>query len=150
LQDLTTMWQEYAATSLALDPPVPLFPMVWPGFNDRTVTSVVHPVIPRELTSTATRQGGTYNEMWTIANQEVDSPAVVILNSFNDWRHDTQIEPIADNGDANGTTIPSTATGGFRYFPYQTSLVNVTPLRKGNVLLGAIYEVWYDDAPPDS
>jgi hypothetical protein len=133
---------------LSLDPAVPLFPMVWPGHNDRARTVLNHPVIARESTSVLTQQGGTYEEMWAIANAYTGSPAVVLLNSFNDWQRDTQIEPVADNGDATGTTLQNSYTAGIRYFPYQSHFVDATGILKGAITLGAIYEVWYDDGPP--
>jgi hypothetical protein len=86
--------------------------------------------------------------MWDVANRNTGDPAVVLLNSFNVWQHDTQIEPVADNSNRMGTALPATITGGVRYFPYLESFVEETAALKGNVLLGAIYEVWYDSQPP--
>lgn len=148
LNDLTTMWQEYAMEAQGLDPPVLLIPMVWPGFNDQASSVVQHPVIARELAAGNQQQGGTYRQMWEIANDQAVGLAVVLLNSFNSWRLDTQIEPVADNLNTVGTMVPTSVTGGVRYFPYQESYIEDTADNKGVVLLGAIYEVWYDDEPP--
>jgi len=148
LNDLTTMWQEYAMEAQGLDPPVLLIPMVWPGFNDQASSVVQHPVIARELAAGNQQQGGTYRQMWEIANDQAVGLAVVLLNSFNSWRLDTQIEPVADNLNTVGTIVPTSVTGGVRYFPYQESYIEDTADNKGDVLLGAIYEVWYDDEPP--
>jgi hypothetical protein len=146
--DLGGVWQEYSLAGAALDPQVPLIPVVLPGYNDRASTAAVRPVISREMSSTATQQGGTYNAVWGVSSQYVGTPAVVLLNSFNDWQRETQVEPVADNSDLNGTTTPGTFTGGMRYFPYEEAFLTATSSNKGIVLLGAIYEVWYDDSPP--
>ena len=148
INDLKTVWQTYSAATLGLETNVPLFPMVWPGFHDASSSQISHPVIAREM-STGTKQGGTtYEQMWDAANGNTGDPAVVLLNSFNAWQHDTQIEPVADNSNIFGTSMPTTITGGVRYFPYLESFVEATAANKGNVLLGAIYEVWYDNQPP--
>ena len=122
--------------------------MVWPGFNDRASSQIQHPVIAREVTSGTEQNGRTYGQMWIVANEQVGDPAIVLLNSFNAWQQDTQIEPVADNSNGLGTTLPTTMTGRARYFPYQESFVEDTAICKGNVLLGAIYEIWYDNKPP--
>jgi len=150
LADLSQLWQEYETVISELPEPIPLIPSVMPGFNDRVDSGVNRPIIPRELTSTAIPVGGTYTQAWQIANAHVSDLAIVLLNSFNDWRRDTQIEIVADNNDATGTVLPVSFTGGFRYFPYLNRFVEATNLHKGGgVMLGAIYEVWYDNHPPD-
>lgn len=148
INDLTTMWHAYSAAGQVPEPPVPLIPMVWPGFNDRASSQIQHPVIAREVTSGTEQNGSTYGQMWIVANEQIGDPAIVLLNSFNAWQQDTQIEPVADNGNGLGTTLPATMTGRSRYFPYQESFVENTVIYKGNVLLGAIYEIWYDNKPP--
>lgn len=148
VNDLDTMWREYALAGSALDPPVPLFPTVLPGFNDRAAGPSLHPVISRELSAVISRRGGSYEAIWNVAGGRVGSPAVVLLNSFNDWQRDTQIEPVADNGNATGTAVPGNLTAGLRYFPYGSGFVTDTAAHKGLELLGAIYEVWYDNKAP--
>ncbi len=148
INDLSTLWQTYAAASQGLETTVPLFPMVWPGFNDASSSQISHPVIAREMSTGTTQGGTTYEQIWNVAIGNTGDPAVVLLNSFNAWRHDTQIEPVADNHNSLGTVLPTTITGGVRYFPYLESYVEATAANKGNVLLGAIYEVWYDSRPP--
>jgi hypothetical protein len=148
ISDLTTVWETYAAASQGLDSVVPLFPMVWPGFNDAAYSLVSHPVIAREMSTGITQGGTTYAQIWNEANYYAGTPAVVLLNSFNAWHHDTQVEPVADNRNSIGTTMPTAMTGGIRYFPYLDSFLEATVSYKGNVLLGAIYEVWYDSEPP--
>ncbi len=147
LTDLGTMWQQYALTAAGLDPPVPIFPSVMPGWNRRRLKPL-EPVIPRSTSLGATSHTGTYDGFWSAAYDAVGTPAVVLLDSFNDWARDTQIEPIADNGDDNGTVIPSSLTGGARYYPYGLSFLEATSGNKGTMVLGAVYEVWYDDQPP--
>lgn len=148
LEDLSTLWQEYALAAAGLPVPIPLIPMVWPGFNDRVSSIFTHPVIPREISGGVTQTGSLYVNMWEIANAQAGDPAIVLLNSFNDWKRDTQIEIVAENNNPNGTVFPNSATGGMRYFPYLNLFVEITATRKGDVLLGAIYEIWYDDQPP--
>lgn len=147
MNDLDVMWQSYAQAGAEVTPPVPLFPMVMPGTNDRVTSVLFHPVIGRSTTSTLTASATTLQGMWNRANDHAGSGAMVLLNSFNDWRRDTQIERTADNGDANGTVLPTSATSALRYFPYGTLFLTSNAVDKGNVTLGAIYEVGYDDRP---
>ncbi len=147
MTDLSAMWQQYALFAAGLSPPVPLFPSVLPGWNNR-LHKPLQPVIPRQLSSGAANHTGTYDGFWGAADTAVGTPAVVLLDSFNDWQRDTQIEPTADNGDANGTIVPTSLTGGRRYFPYQEGFIDATSANKGILKLGAIYEVWYDAQPP--
>jgi hypothetical protein len=143
MTDLSAMWQQYALFAAGLTPPVPLFPSVLPGWNNR-LHKPLQPVIPRQLSSGAISHTGTYDGFWNAAS----TATVVLLDSFNDWQRDTQIEPTADNGDANGTIIPTSLTGGRRYFPYGEDFIDATSADKGLLILGAIYEVWYDSVPP--
>jgi hypothetical protein len=147
MTDVSAMWKQYALFAAGLSPPVPLFPSVLPGWNNR-LHKPLQPVIPRQLSSGAVNHTGTYDGFWDAADVAVGSPAVVLLDSFNDWQRDTQIEPTADNGDANGTIIPTSLTGGRRYFPYQEGFIDATNADKGLLKLGAIYEVLYDSVPP--
>ncbi|MFC1500241.1 hypothetical protein ACFL6T_04395 [Candidatus Zixiibacteriota bacterium] len=150
LEDLSQLWQEYETVISELPEAIPLIPTVLPGYNDRAGSGIGRPVISREIASTLTPVGGTYSGTWDIANARVGDPAIVLLNSFNDWQRDTQIEITADNSDINGTILPTTVTAGIRYFPYMNLYVETTAIKKGGgVMLGAIYEVWYDDDPPD-
>jgi len=150
LEDLSQLWQQYETVISELAEPIPLIPSVMPGYNDRVGSGIVRPIISREWTSTLSPVGGTYAQAWQIANARVSDPAIVLLNSFNDWQRDTQIEIVADNNDVAGTVLPVTYTGGIRYFPYLNRYVEATMLNKGTgIMLGAIYEVWYDDQPPD-
>lgn len=147
--DVNSVWSQYALDAGSLDPPVPLMPTVMPGFNDRASTALTHPIISREASSSLTQEGTTYQQMWTLANNHTGSPSMVLLNSFNGWQEDTQIEPVADNGDANGAVLPGQYTDGVRYFPYEMAFIEATATYKGDVTLGAIYELWYDDRPPE-
>ena len=149
LEDISFLWQEYAMVIVDLPETIPLITMVWPGYNDRARSGITHPAIPRALTSGIQSTGETYDQMWLVASAQAGDPAIILLNSFNDWQRDTQIEVLADNGDVNGTFLPTTVTGGLRYFSYAGQYIESTALNKGEVLLGAIYEVWYDNQPPD-
>jgi len=146
--DLADLWESYTLTLAGLSEPIPLFPTVMPGFNDRASSDVLNPVITRELTITSTPEGATYRAFWELANTWAGDPAVVLLNSFNGWQEDTQIEYVADNNQPGGTTLPNTSTAGYRYYPYQGLYLDETAVRKGEVMLGAIYEIWYDNQPP--
>ncbi len=149
LEDVSLLWQEYATVISELPEAIPLIPTVWPGFNDRAWAGITHPIISREVTGGIESTGATYDQMWLVAGAQASDPAVILLNSFNDWQRDTQIEVLADNGDVNGTTSPTTVTSGIRYFPYANQYIEKTALNKGELLLGAIYEIWYDNQPPD-
>jgi hypothetical protein len=148
LDDLSSLWQEYATVISELTEPIPLIPTVMPGYNDRASSDIARPVIARSLVASTASTGGTYDWNWLIAGDHASNPAMMLLNSFNDWQRDTQIEILADNGDINGTLMPNTKTAGIRYYPYGNQYIEKTSLNKGEVLLGAIYEVWYDSQPP--
>ena len=147
-QDVNSAWSRYALDAGSLDPPVPLMPSVMPGFNDRASSRLSRPVIARQTSAALDPDESTYQQMWTLANNHAASPGMVLLDSFNAWKRDTQIEPVADNGDANGSVLPGQYTEGTRYFPYEMAFIEATAINKGNVTLGAIYELWYDDRPP--
>ncbi|MFC1628470.1 hypothetical protein ACFL3H_05095 [Gemmatimonadota bacterium] len=149
LEDVALLWQEYATVISELPEAIPIVPTVWPGYNDRAWAGITHPIISREVAGGIESTGSTYDQMWLIAGAQASDPAVILLNSFNDWQRDTQIEVLADNQDVNGTTSPTTVTRGIRYFPYANQYIERTAINKGDLLLGAIYEIWYDNQPPD-
>lgn len=96
-------------------------PPVSPGFNDRSNrVDRDQPPMSRRLTRTS-QEGSLF---WHQLKQALPlvSPAVenmIMVNSFNEWHDDTQIEPAVSAGPVDVSTIfPEGLTGGLEYIPY--------------------------------
>lgn len=97
-------------------------PCVSPGYNDRGVRPEVQRIpLSRKLNSTAEE-----GSLFTIALQEakklVDSNTnnLIMVNSFNEWHEDTQIEPCvkASSSATSTTNEPFDLTNGLDYDAY--------------------------------
>lgn len=92
-------------------------PPVSPGYNDRGVRlEADHPPLSRKLTEFQ-EEGSLFQYQLQNALPLVD-PAVdnmILVNSFNEWHEDTQIEPTSVGGYA---TKPEILTGGLEYVSY--------------------------------
>lgn len=107
-------------------------PAVSPGYNDRGVRlEADHPPLSRKLTSTS-EEGSLFRYKLQKALPLVD-PVVdnlILVNSFNEWHEDTQIEPC---GPLHSTSaIPVTLTGGLQYEGYGELYLDI--LRDSTVL----------------
>mmetsp|Transcript_7616 Transcript_7616/g.18987 ORF Transcript_7616/g.18987 Transcript_7616/m.18987 type:complete len:565 (+) Transcript_7616:130-1824(+) len=97
-------------------------PPVSPGYNDRGVRlDKDNPPLSRRLTADSD-EGSLFWYQLKNALQLVD-PLVdnmVIVNSFNEWHEDTQIEPavVVPGSETDGTTEPELYTGGLEYVGY--------------------------------
>jgi glycoprotein endo-alpha-1,2-mannosidase len=91
-------------------------PAVSPGYNDRGVRMEEdHPPLSRRLTSTA-QEGSLFHYQLKHAKELVDKNLdnMIIVNSFNEWHEDTQIEPAV----GEPATIPEIFTKGLEYVGY--------------------------------
>jgi glycoprotein endo-alpha-1,2-mannosidase len=92
-------------------------PGVSPGFNDRGVRlGVDHAALARKLSRDA-EPGSLFSESLRQALehvQESTSNTLLLVNSFNEWHEDSQIEPVA--GEA--TSDPVLYTEGIEYVGY--------------------------------
>mmetsp|Transcript_16310 Transcript_16310/g.37406 ORF Transcript_16310/g.37406 Transcript_16310/m.37406 type:complete len:1039 (-) Transcript_16310:489-3605(-) len=95
-------------------------PPVSPGYNDRGVRlEKDHPPLSRRLTKSS-EEGSLFKYQLEKALPLVD-PALdnlILVNSFNEWHEDTQIEPVGDGDSPETATIPEEMTGGLEYVGY--------------------------------
>ncbi|KAG7352529.1 glycosyl hydrolase family 99 protein [Nitzschia inconspicua] len=92
-------------------------PPVSPGYNDRAVRlESNHPPLSRRLSATD-EEGSLFWYQLTkalpLVDPEVDN--MILVNSFNEWHEDTQIEPVIGGAP---TDEPLLYTGGLEYTPY--------------------------------
>jgi glycoprotein endo-alpha-1,2-mannosidase len=124
--------QYQAAATLAHGDNIGFIPTVEPGFND-TATRTGHTPAPRYETDVPGATEGSLfaDELKTAVLPHVDpkSANIMMVNSFNEWQEDTQIEPVAaaaptsrSDGTFNGYGTPS--TGGSSYTGYGNLYLN--------------------------
>jgi len=105
----------------ALEENCQYIPPVSPGYNDRGVRlENDNPPLSRRLTPTS-EEGSLFWYQLKLAlpltNSLVDN--MVLVNSFNEWHEDTQIEPAVNVGPFDATTTqPDLLTGGLEYEGY--------------------------------
>ncbi len=91
-------------------------PAVSPGYNDRGVRmDKDHPPLSRRITPSS-QEGSLFHYQLKQAKQLVDDEIdkMILVNSFNEWHEDTQIEPVV--GDPS--TQPFNFTKGLEYVGY--------------------------------
>ena len=113
-------WQELANSKGSR-----YIPAVSPGFNDRgTRLELNRPPLSRKLTSDSFEGSLFFYELQK-ALPLVDSKAdnLILVNSFNQWHEDTQIEPTGSWGSA--TSLPSYMTYGLQYEGYGKLYLNI-------------------------
>eukprot|EP00934_Nitzschia_sp_Nitz4_P002323 Nitzschia sp. Nitz4//scaffold52_size167869//36846//41910//NITZ4_002266-RA/size167869-processed-gene-0.121-mRNA-1//-1//CDS//3329554005//2323//frame0 len=91
-------------------------PAVSPGYNDRGVRlEADHPPLSRKLSANEP-EGSLFAYQITQAKELVDPQLdnLLVVNSFNEWHEDTQIEPAS----GERTNLPTTYTGGVYYEGY--------------------------------
>jgi glycoprotein endo-alpha-1,2-mannosidase len=139
LEDIYDFVDRYTET-LGVD----FIPGLAPGYNDTAVRSGNAPS-PRYLVDAAygpTTQGSTMSEMLdrvVLPHTDSDINDLILVNSFNEWHEDTQIEPTIM---APATTTDDTPTGtgytaGYSYEGY------------GNLYLDILREKTLPDIPGD-
>lgn len=95
-----------------------------PGFNDRGVRPQVdHAPLSRKLNNESNPFGSLFEYALRKAIPQVDRGAdrLILINSFNEWHEDTQIEPV--NGSL--TTEPYNTTVGVEYEGYGTRYLEI-------------------------
>jgi len=91
-------------------------PAVSPGYNDRGVRmDRNHPPLSRRITS-ASREGSLFQYQLKQAKNLVDWKVdnMILVNSFNEWHEDTQIEPVI----GAPSSQPFNFTKGLQYIGY--------------------------------
>jgi glycoprotein endo-alpha-1,2-mannosidase len=99
-------------------------PSVSPGFNDRGIRiEVNHTALSRKLNNASDEFGSFFEYTLRKALPQVDRGAdrLILVNSFNEWHEDTQIEPV--NGTL--TTEPENYTQGVEYEAYGTRYLDI-------------------------
>lgn len=99
-------------------------PSVSPGFNDRGIRiEVDHWALSRKLNNATDEFGSFFEYTLRKALPQVDRGAdrLILVNSFNEWHEDTQIEPV--NGTL--TTTPENYTQGVEYEAYGTRYLDI-------------------------
>jgi hypothetical protein len=125
-KDLDAIFQSYR--QLAREKDVMFIPCAMPGFNNRGFNKewAKYPILPREATLDKDNEGTTYSVYLDIARKYVD-PALgmLMINSFNGFSDDTQIEPVASDF-VTPASAPAELTGGYRYYNYGDLYLRLT------------------------
>lgn len=98
-------------------------PAVSPGYNDRSVRyHRDHPPMSRKLTANSA-EGSLFSYQLSRAKPLVDPEVdnLLVVNSFNEWHEDTQIEPTM----GERTNIPFNLTRGVYYEGYGELYLNL-------------------------
>lgn len=157
----SAQWKAYAATHNTT-----FIPAVSPGFNDRGVRlDSNHTALSRRLDINK-EEGTLFAAQLVQANTLIDPKAghLLLVNSFNEWHEDTQIEPC----DGITTAKPSILTQGVEYVGYGTLYLDILatytrslsqgpapastravtftgPRIASNITLGAYYWSWFTE-----
>ena len=123
-------------------------PPVSPGYNDRSVRlENDHPPLSRRMTSES-EEGSLFWYQLKRALQLVD-PLVdnmILVNSFNEWHEDTQIEPAVSIGSAAAAaTEPELLTGGLEYVGYGELYLDILGAATSNNKDTDLFDYLYDD-----
>jgi hypothetical protein len=114
--DEQNMWK-----TMAKDRNCAYIPAISPGFNDRGVRPEANRVPLSRMVKEGRREGSLFRAALQAAGRIVDSDIgnLIMVNSFNEWHEDTQIEPCwgVDNGKSR-TNLPLNLTYGLEYVKY--------------------------------
>mmetsp|Transcript_19766 Transcript_19766/g.27969 ORF Transcript_19766/g.27969 Transcript_19766/m.27969 type:complete len:645 (+) Transcript_19766:140-2074(+) len=100
-------------------------PSISPGYNDRsTRLASNHPALSRSIVEGAPVGSLFQEQLWNAFDLRDDNAGgIIMVNSFNEWHEDTQIEPVMSY-DVDGTpietvtTVPEILTQGYNYTAY--------------------------------
>ena len=102
------------------------------GYNDRAVRFAVNlPAVSRRLTPNNT-EGSLFSATVRGARDLVDNMTgkLMMINSFNEWHEDSQIEPVARSP---STTFPFNLTQGVAYEGYGELYLNILREETSNI-----------------
>ncbi|MBI5779680.1 MAG: glycoside hydrolase family 99-like domain-containing protein [Planctomycetes bacterium] len=125
-KDLDALFRSYQ--QLARESNGMFIPCAMPGFNNRGYNKEAdkYSILPREATVDKENEGTTYAVYLDIARKYVDpSLGMLMINSFNGFSDDTQIEPVTSDFMTPGSA-PAELTGGYRYYNYQDLYLRLT------------------------
>mmetsp|Transcript_33484 Transcript_33484/g.41020 ORF Transcript_33484/g.41020 Transcript_33484/m.41020 type:complete len:430 (+) Transcript_33484:137-1426(+) len=109
-------------------------PAVSPGFNDRGVrleknhTALSRRLYARSPEGSLFRHG--LRKAFTLLDPLVEN--LVLVNSFNEWHEDTQIEPVSHA--TTTTDSPIELTNGLTYNPYGMHYINILTQEVGRLV----------------
>jgi glycoprotein endo-alpha-1,2-mannosidase len=95
---------------------VSFVPGVSPGYNDRAIRPEENNVGLSRRLDVDSEEGTLFAEHLVRARYLVDqrSDNLLLVNSWNEWHEDTQIEPV----EGAGTNLPIELTNGISYYGY--------------------------------
>ena len=103
-------------------------PAVTPGFNNRILQTYT-PALSRFIDSDESYEGSLFTDMFREALEIVDLNVhnMIVVNSFNNWHEDTQIEPLEDGLTTNKDKSPNQDyfTQGLKYRAYGTRYLDI-------------------------
>ncbi|MFH1230497.1 MAG: glycoside hydrolase family 99-like domain-containing protein [Planctomycetota bacterium] len=123
--DINTIFDKYYKITRGMD--IKFIPGVMPGFNNHGFhAGTKYPILPREATIDKENEGTTYHVFLQIAKKYLDPNLnMLMINSFNGWSDDTQIEPVASNY-LTPATVPIELTNGYKYYDYKDIYLRIT------------------------
>jgi len=128
-KDLDAVFQNYL--QLAREKNVMFIPCAMPGFNNRgsNKEGIKYAILPREATIDKNNEGTTYSVYLDVAKKYVDpSLGILMINSFNGFSDDTQIEPVTSDF-ITPASAPVELTNGDKYYNYQDLYLRLTKER---------------------
>ena len=119
LNELATFFDNVIADLDPLD--VAFIPSASPGFNDKGVRDG-HPAAPRYLDGETSTKGELFKVMLedvVVPRVDPEANKMLLVNSFNEWHEDTQIEAsVVTNSTSQDDTGSSEITEGHEYEGY--------------------------------
>jgi len=134
LKDIDVVFAKHK--KLADELKIGFVPNVMPGFNDRGIPEKgklifqeKHYIIPRAF-SLANKSGGSFYRAYFQVAKKYLAPNLnlIVINSWNGWQEDTQIEPIKPS--AVVTKHPKELTNDYEYAAYGEKYLTITKEEK--------------------
>ena len=126
-------------------------PPVSPGYNDRSVRiDQDHPPLSRKLNPNAAEGSLFWHQLkraLPLVSERADK--MILVNSFNEWHEDTQIEPVRSVGQQFMTNRPPLLTGGVRYEAYENLYLDLLGAATARITDEAeLFENFYENGGP--